>query len=554
VGSADQGGRPPTPRGVFLLLGVLLLTLLAFGLLADHALVGQARVSRERAAARADETALLAARAVRATLAEIEQAVADGRPRADVAAARFALPPPLSLPLTPFAPYARRSRAELSRFLSSDGVTPSGLPEAVVARLLLGERAPVSGTQRAPDVAERLLSGELPVRPEDLPHLARRLGVGDDPRVGSLQEALRRIPPARQIPILPAFRRRLVASGNVEGCSRSASYALRYEVPVISLLRSADAAGHVALAGRPERAAASEGPAALGRSMTRVASVPDVDGLVLAVTTEVPGALRLAALRVVLLLCVVAGIVGLAAARRAFSKEARAVARERTFLTSVTHELRTPLAAIRLLGERLADGHGDAREYGALVAQESERLEGMVERVLAATRVDEAPRFGPVLPNELVRSAVDLMTPRAERRGVRIDWQTGDHLPEARWDADAVRRALVNLLDNAVKHGKEGGHVEVRVSVAGHQVRLAVQDDGPGIGRAHRSGIFRRFGRGATEAAGTGLGLYLVEQVAHAHGGQVDLATEEGRGATFTLVLPLLPPSAGVQAATQVQS
>jgi signal transduction histidine kinase len=282
--------------------------------------------------------------------------------------------------------------------------------------------------------------------------------------------------------------------------------------------------------------------------MTRVVAVPDVEGLVLDVTPEVPGALRVAALRAVLLICVVAGAAGLVAARRALAKEARAMARERAFLATVTHELRTPLAAMRLFGETLAEGRGEPREYGALVAQESERLSDLVERVLAATRVDEAPRFGPVSPGELARSAVDFIEARAERRQVSVECHADDDLPEARWDADAVRRALLNLIDNAVKHGRGGGHVDVRVTSANDHVSLSVADDGPGIGAAHREGVFRRFTRGPTDAPGTGLGLYLVEQVARAHGGRVDLVTKEAEGSTFTLVLPVVPPGAEAEA------
>jgi signal transduction histidine kinase len=213
----------------------------------------------------------------------------------------------------------------------------------------------------------------------------------------------------------------------------------------------------------------------------------------------------------------------------------------------VTHELRTPLAAIRLFGETLAEGRGDPREYGSLVAQESERLSDLVERVLAATRIDESPRFGAVSPGALARSAVDLMTGRAARRHVRLECHADDAPPEAHWDGDSVRRALLNLLDNAVKHGREGGRVEVRVIGAGDHVRLSVTDDGPGIGPAHRDGVFRRFTRGATDAPGAGLGLYLVDQVARAHGGRVDLETVEARGSTFTLVLPIVPPGAEVR-------
>jgi signal transduction histidine kinase len=511
----------------------LLATLFAFGVLADVALVGQGRAAREAASAGADETARSAALSVRAALAQIEQAVAAGEARPEVTTERIAPPPDSLLPLVPFTPYEKRPRGELSRLLSSSGVTPSGLPEAVVARLILGGTPAVSGAGHVPTVEERLLSGQIPVRPDDLPEVARRLGVGSDPRIRPLQDRLRRLPP--HIPALPEFRRRL-AGGNVEAWSRAPSMALRYEAPVGRLLDTAKAAGTVSVAAEPGPRPSSP--------LTRLVPVPDVEGLVIAVTPAVPGAVRIAALRVALLACIVAATAGLVATRRALAKETRALARERTFLTNVTHELRTPLTAIRLFGETLAEGRGDPREYGALVAQESDRLSDLVERVLAATRVDEAPRFGLVSPGELVRSAVQLMAARAERRRVSVTSAVSEDLPQVLWDADAVRRAMVNLLDNGVKHGREAGRVELSVSQTGDHVRLAVSDDGPGIGQAHRGSVFERFKRGATEAPGAGLGLYLVEQVARAHGGRVDLVTEEGRGSTFTLVLPITPPGA----------
>jgi signal transduction histidine kinase len=525
------------------LLGALLLTLLVFGVLADRALVGQARVAHDAAAAKADETARITALSVRAALAQAEQSVAAGHPPRGVTSERLALPPPATFPLVPFTPYAKRPRDELSRLLSSDTLTPNGLPEAVVARLVLGDAA-VSGTGQPAKVEERLLSGQIPVLPDDLPELARRLGVERDPRVRTLQDRLRRLPSSADIPALPAFRRRLASVTAVEGWSRAGSSALHYEIPVVVLLQEVGKVGRVALASPADREAVAQGNRPRVQGMTRVVAVPDVEGLVLAVTPEVPGAVRLAALRAVLLICVVAGAAGLVAARRALAKEARAMARERAFLATVTHELRTPLAAMRLFGETLAEGRGDPREYGALVAQESERLSDLVERVLAATRVDEAPRFGPVSPGDLACSAVGFIAARAERRRVRVECHAEDDLPETRWDADAVRRALLNLIDNAVKHGREGGHVDVRVSTANDHVSLAVIDDGPGIGPAHRDGIFRRFARGPTDAPGTGLGLYLVEQVARAHGGRVDLVTREAHGSIFTLVLPVIPPGA----------
>jgi signal transduction histidine kinase len=164
--------------------------------------------------------------------------------------------------------------------------------------------------------------------------------------------------------------------------------------------------------------------------------------------------------------------------------------------------------------------------------------------VLAATRASERPHFAPVEPDALMRSAVTLVAPRAERRDVVLTCRATTPLPTVNWDADAVRRAVLNLLDNAIKHGRHGGRVESVAFADGQSVCLSVSDDGPGIGRRERRGLFSRFARGKTDAPGTGLGLHFAEQVAHAHGGRVDLVSEEGRGCTFTLRLPAHPPAA----------
>ena len=509
------------------LLAGLALTLLAFGVISDRALAERARRERDTAQAAAVESARLTALSIRAALAQVEQAVAVERPPVGVAVDRLAGMPPLAAQATT-VPYSRRSRPELARLLSSTRATPNGLPEAVVARIALGD-SPVSlGSQAPPDVGERLLSGRLPVRPHDLPYLAAQLGLGADPRVASLLERLRRAP-AGGLPSLPAFRRTRTAQDRVEGWSQAGDDRLFYSIPVATLVG---------------RAGVAERLLAPGAAVGLEAEVPDVAGLTLRVAADAHAGTGGERLRLALWGAVVAGALGLVAVRRALLREAEATAREKAFLAGVTHELRTPLSAIRLFGETLAGGRGDPREYGALVARESERLESLVERVLAVTRVDEAPTFAPVTPTALVASAVALIRPRAERREVTLETRLGAGLPEAQWDEEAVRRALLSLLDNAVTHGRERGHVTVVAVEDSGVVKVSVSDDGPGIARRDRGRIFGRFVRGAKSASGTGLGLHLAEQVARAHGGRIDLATEAGRGSTFTLVLPLVPAAA----------
>jgi len=502
--------------------------LLFFAALADHALSQRADRERQRVQRLSEEQERLVPRSVRASLAEIEQAVVAGRTVPGVVWRRLVVPPARHIATGRTVPYARRPREELVALLDSTAATASGLPEAVVARLALGDQAlGLGNTGPGPDVAERLLEGALPVRPDDLPFLARSLGHGDDPRVARLQQRLRALPVVVDLPTLPGFRRR-VQGDVIDGWSRGDRTLWHYRLNLADLLARAG------VADRARRVA--PGGAAL--------SVLDVEGLGLAVETEQASPLLLTAPRVALWLTAVALVAGLFVVARAQAQETQAVAREKAFLGAVTHELRTPLASIRLLGDTLAQGRGDAREYGALLARESERLEGLVERVLAVTRVDAAPTFARLQPAELVHSTVTLMRPRAERRGVTLRCSVSDGLPEVVWDGDAVRRALLNLLDNAVTHGHSGGRVDVRAHGNGTAVHLTVADDGPGIAARHRQDVFRRFGRGKTDAPGLGLGLHLVEQVARAHGGRVDLTTAEGRGSAFTLVLPRHPAAA----------
>lgn len=512
--------RPVLP--LFLCLAV---ALAGFGLLADRALVREAATAAALSSAKSEQDSRAAVLSVRGTLGQIEQDLLAGRGPAGVPRQTLALPPSLSA--WSGRPYHGRPRAELVSLLLSTEATPWGLPEAVVAAIALG------GPESRRDVAERLLAGRLPVRPEDLPHLAGLMAIEGDPRMADLERRLRSAPDPNDLPEAPVFRRALTAAGTVEGWTRRGRAALRYEVPVRALFESSGVAERARLAAGSRREASG------GTSI----AVPDVEGFSLSLGPVAGDHRRLLDARGTLWVGVGSCLLALLFVQRGLAREAQAVSREKAFVAGVTHELRTPVTAIRVFGETLAEGRGDPREYGAMVAEESERLETLVERVLAATRMDETPHLAVVRPGELMASAVHLMRPRAERRGVRLSLRADGDLGDARWDADAVRRALLNLIDNAIKHGRASGEVEAGAAVDGADIRLSVRDDGPGIARRERRRLFGRFQRGATEAPGAGLGLYLVDQVARAHGGHVDLTTAEGEGCAFTLVLPRLPPA-----------
>jgi two-component system phosphate regulon sensor histidine kinase PhoR len=515
------------------LFGFVACTPMAFGWVADHTLREKARRAQGEAEAIAAETARLAAQSLAAALGKIEQGVLARRAEPGVVTERLALPPRPSVPEPGAVPYGRLERSALAKLLSSTRSSPSGIAEAVLARIALGDatRVTASGEAAPPDVAEQLLSGTLPVHPDDLAFLARSLGVGSDPRVASLRQKLLGAPSGAELPEAPLFRRTR-RGPFLDGWTVTNAERVHYSVTFAVVVAAARLPGGVTVGDpgpRPSDSVSFDAPDLPARSSV-------------VVPMRTADVFRTNALRLALWLAVIGSVALILLAFRALAAEARATAREKRFLASVTHELRTPLAALRLFGERLAQGRGEPREYGTLIAEESERLETLVERVLAATRASERPSFAPVEPGELLRSALALVAPRAERRDVVLTSRSAEGLPTVLWDAEAVRRALLNLLDNAIRHGREGGRVEAAAFVNADAVCLSVTDDGPGIGRRERSGLFARFARGRTDAPGTGLGLHFAEQVAHAHGGRVDLESEEGHGCVFTLRLPVRPP------------
>jgi signal transduction histidine kinase len=229
--------------------------------------------------------------------------------------------------------------------------------------------------------------------------------------------------------------------------------------------------------------------------------------------------------------------------------------RQIEFVAGVSHELRTPLAAICVAGDNLAAGlvadRVTARQYGGVIRDEGRRLADMVESVLdlAGTYSGQRKwRFEPVAVGPLLRESSAVVEPTAGKRGLRIDSRVDGELPFVRAERAALGRAVVNLLQNAVLHGGDGGFVCLRADVAFEEgertVRISVEDRGRGIPASEVPHLFDTFFRGrdavASQTPGSGLGLSLVKRIVDAHGGRVDVATAPGRGSVFTIVLPAL--------------
>ncbi len=230
----------------------------------------------------------------------------------------------------------------------------------------------------------------------------------------------------------------------------------------------------------------------------------------------------------------------------AFRREREFKRARELFLAGATHELKTPLACIRLYTETLErpDLDDDARRriHGSLV-KDIERLEEMMEQILSLSRDEDGPRRRPETLDLAAetRDLIDAMRAFLEGNGATLT----SELPDERLilgDRQDFRVAVRNLLQNAVHHGASPSEIRIALTSDEHHHHLSVSDNGPGVPRRDRQKIFDSFyraGAGGDRPLGAGLGLYLVRRSAEALSGTVSLESEEERGATFTLTLPV---------------
>jgi signal transduction histidine kinase len=224
--------------------------------------------------------------------------------------------------------------------------------------------------------------------------------------------------------------------------------------------------------------------------------------------------------------------------------------RQMEFVSSVSHEFRTPIAVIRSAGENLEDGvAADDRQverYGGLIKEESRKLARMVEQILefaGARSGRRAYRFDDVRIDEVVGYAVAECTSAVGDDRVRIVTNVASGLPSIRADRTALSQAVCNLITNSIKYSNGSESVYVSASNGGGSVKLTVQDRGLGISKGDLRKIFEPFYRSKAvvdaQIHGNGLGLSLVRDIVRAHNGRVYAESELGKGSTFTVELPI---------------
>ncbi|HET8528382.1 MAG TPA: ATP-binding protein [Gaiellaceae bacterium] len=218
------------------------------------------------------------------------------------------------------------------------------------------------------------------------------------------------------------------------------------------------------------------------------------------------------------------------------------------FVSLVSHELRSPMAAVigaaRTLQERWRTLNPDQREaFLALIADETNRLAALIGDVLDTSRIEAGTftyRFSDVDLGRLVSEAVG--TAQVGQDEVRVRADVADRLPVVRGDRERLRQVVSNLIDNAVKYSPAGDEVAVRARPDNGRVLIEVRDHGPGIPLEQQRVIFEKFGRadvGGGSKPGTGLGLFIARSIAEAHGGSLDVRSRPDAGSTFVLSLPL---------------
>jgi signal transduction histidine kinase len=241
---------------------------------------------------------------------------------------------------------------------------------------------------------------------------------------------------------------------------------------------------------------------------------------------------------------------GLVLTKHVVSKEMALARLKSDFVSNVSHELRTPLALIRLYAETLELGRITTREkkqqYYRIIRKESERLTSLINNILDFSRIEAGHKeyeFRDTDIADLVHNTLDSYRYQIEQQGFAFEENIDPNLPAVRVDREAIARALVNLVNNALKYSTDEKFLGVKLYRENGVVKLEVMDRGIGIARRDQPKIFEKFYRTGDplvhNTKGSGLGLSLVRHITQAHGGDIAVESTPGKGSKFTLSLPV---------------
>ncbi len=224
----------------------------------------------------------------------------------------------------------------------------------------------------------------------------------------------------------------------------------------------------------------------------------------------------------------------------------------RDFVANVSHEIKTPLTAIKGYVETLVnqevDSKDDYERFLGIINKHVNRLDAIVEDLLSLSRIEravdiaESPLdFTEARIGDIIQTAVQVLQNRADEKNISID-RRGELDLKARVDATLIEQAILNLLDNAIKYSDNGSVIAIDVERRNGATGIHITDHGCGIAKNHLSRLFERFYRvdkaRSRQMGGTGLGLAIVKHIVQAHGGQVTVVSRPGRGSTFSVLLP----------------
>ncbi len=224
------------------------------------------------------------------------------------------------------------------------------------------------------------------------------------------------------------------------------------------------------------------------------------------------------------------------------------------FVQKVSHDLRTPLTSIRMFVETLQDGRltdpDRIAECLEVLARETDRLTGMVERLLEWARMEAGARvyeLERVPVDQVIDAALESLDSQVKLSGMQetthVQREVADHLPLVDVDPEAMSEALLNVMQNALRYTRpDNKEIAVRAVKRDKEVVISISDNGPGIPQHEQSRIFEKFYRvvdpALPDVEGTGLGLAMVHHIVRAHRGRITVASELGKGATFQIFLP----------------